>query len=240
MKDWLDELARDTATFALERGRPLVTLAFALSADACLAEARGSRTHISDHAAARLTHTLRAMHGAVLIGIETAIADDPMLTTRLVEGPTGLRIVLDSRLRLPFESALLAADPMSPLIVATEGADEERARELGRRGAVVLTLPSAPRGVSLEALLLHLVGSGISSVMVEGGARIIESFLGEGLVDHLCITSSPRRFDSANAVRFSAGLERDVIAWVDAGGRRLGNDTIIAGRFARFPRSAAR
>jgi len=239
VEDWLDALARDAASPPEGRGRPLVTLAFARSADGCLSETRGEPTAISGEPAMRLTHELRARHAAILIGIETAISDDPKLTTRLVDGgETGLRIVLDSKLRLPVESVLLSADPKSPLIVATDGADESRARELGQKGAHVLTLPASPRGVSLDALLAHLLEAGIGSLMVEGGARIIESFLLEGVVDHVCVTSSPMVIDNPMAVRLSNDVERRVVGWMRAGGTLYGADLVVAGRLEDLERAA--
>lgn len=246
MEAWLEELACDVASAPHERGRPVVTLAFALSADACLAETRGASTKISDEPSAVLTHRLRARHDAILVGVETAISDDPRLTTRLVAGSTGLRIVLDSSLRLPPESVLLDADATPPLIVATEAACPDRAAVLARRGAVVVVLPSSTRtrGVCLSALLAHLARIGVRSLMVEGGARVLESFVADGLVDHVCMTCSPARLGNDAAVRLSPSLEARVLGWRARGGATFGVDTVVAGRFealeaARSPKDAS-
>ncbi len=233
MKDWLEDLSRARATHSTEWGRPLVTVAFAMSADGCLAAARGQRSEISCEDAQRFTHRVRGAHAAVLIGIGTALADDPLLTTRFGEGSTGLRIVLDSNLRLPITSRLLTADATPALVVGAEGADPVRASTLEGAGARVLLLPRSPRGVSISALVEWLHRNDIDSLMVEGGANVIESFFREGPVDHLAVTCSPKRFDQPAAVRLTPSLEREVRDFMIGEGRAVGTDRIHAGPFAR-------
>ncbi len=229
VKNWLEDLSRAKTTCSKERGRPLVTVAFAMSADGCLAAARGKKSEISGEEAVRFTHRLRGAHAALLIGIGTALADDPLLTTRFGEGPTGLRIVLDSHLRLPPASRLLSADAPPPLVVGAEGADAARVKGLEGAGARVLLLPRAPRGISLDALLAWLSARGIDSLMVEGGAHVIESFFLESTVDHLSVTRSPTLLAQDSAVRLSAETAQRVREFVSGEGRAFGVDRIFAG-----------
>jgi 3,4-dihydroxy 2-butanone 4-phosphate synthase/GTP cyclohydrolase II len=179
-----------------------------------------------------LTHQLRAAHDAILVGIGTVLADNPRLTVRLVEGKNPQPIVADSRLRLPLSANLLCQHPLSPWIAAGEPADAGRQRVLEAAGARVLRLPMNARGhVNLTALLERLGALGIHSVMVEGGARIITSFLAERLVDHIVLTIAPRLVGGIRAVRRLAytdpvdlprlrnlryqWLEEDLVLWCD-------------------------
>ncbi|HEX6385020.1 MAG TPA: dihydrofolate reductase family protein, partial [Anaerolineae bacterium] len=131
----------------------------------------------------------------------TVLADDPRLTVRLVEGEDPQPIVLDSQLRIPLDARLLQNPVCSPWIATTEAAAEERQRMLESAGACVLCLPANSAGqVDLRALLARLVELDINSLMVEGGARIITSFLEAQLVDRLVITVAPLLVGGLKAV----------------------------------------
>ena len=182
--------------------RPFVTLSYAQSMDGSIAAAHGQPLALSGALSMTLTHQLRAAHDAILVGIGTVLADNPSLTVRLVEGKNPQPIVADSRLRLPLSAHLLCQHPLSPWIAAGEPADAGRQHVLEAAGARVLRLPMNTRGhVDLTALLERLGALGITSVMVEGGARIITSFLAERLVDHIVLTVAPRLVGGLRAVR---------------------------------------
>ena len=137
-----------------------------------------------------MTHGLRAAHEAILVGIGTVLADNPRLNVRLVEGPDPQPVILDSRLRFPPYANLLK-NGRSPLIAANAGADAERRQALEAAGARVLVLPGNNGWVDLADLLKHLGSMGINSLMVEGGARVITSFLASRLVDQVVLTLAP-------------------------------------------------
>jgi len=161
--------------------------------DGSIAAHPGQPLALSGALSMTLTHQLRAVHDAILVGIGTVLADNPSLTVRLVEGKNPQPIVADSRLRFPLSANLLCQHPLSPWIAAGEPADAGRQHVLEAAGARVLRLPMNARGqVNLTALLERLGTLGIASVMVEGGARIITSFLAERLVDHIVLTVAPR------------------------------------------------
>jgi len=182
--------------------RPFVTLSYAQSVDGSIAARPGQPLALSGALSMTLTHQLRAAHDAILVGIGTVLADNPSLTVRLVEGKNPQPIVADSRLRLPLSAHLLCQHPLSPWIAAGEPADAGRQHVLEAAGARVLRLPMNTRGhVDLTALLERLGALGITSVMVEGGARIITSFLAERLVDHIVLTVAPRLVGGLRAVR---------------------------------------
>lgn len=182
-------------------GRPWVTLSYAQSLDGCITAHRGQPLALSGPQSLAMTHRLRAAHQAVLVGIGTLLADDPQLTVRLAEGPHPQPVVVDSRLRFPLEARLLRNPGRSPWIASSQAADQVRQQVLEGRGARILRLPANADGqVSLAALLGELGASGITSLMVEGGAGIITSFLRERLANLLVLTISPMLVGGFHAV----------------------------------------
>jgi GTP cyclohydrolase II len=171
-------------------GRPLVTLSYAQSLDGSIAARSGHPLALSGPQSLVLVHRLRAAHDAILVGIGTVLADNPRLNVRHATGPDPQPVVVDSRLRLPPYANLLR-HRRAPWIATAEGADPERQQALEAAGAVVFTLPSHNGWVDLPSLLRCLAEKGINSLMVEGGAQIITSFLISRLVDQVVITLAP-------------------------------------------------
>jgi 3,4-dihydroxy 2-butanone 4-phosphate synthase/GTP cyclohydrolase II len=170
-------------------GRPFVTLTYAQSLDGSIAAVRGRPLALSGREARVMTHRLRAEHGAILVGIGTVLSDDPRLTVRHVAGAHPRPIVLDSRLRTPTGAALLRHPTHRPVLATTAAADASREALCEAAGARVVRFPSDERGrVSLEAVVGWLGEEGVESLMVEGGARVITSFLRARLVDHVLLT----------------------------------------------------
>jgi 5-amino-6-(5-phosphoribosylamino)uracil reductase/diaminohydroxyphosphoribosylaminopyrimidine deaminase/5-amino-6-(5-phosphoribosylamino)uracil reductase len=174
--------------------RPTITVSYAQTLDGRLATAGGSSRWISSPESLRFAHTLRAEHDAVVVGAGTACKDDPRLTVRLVPGDDPLRVVVDSSFRTPLSAAVLANGAAKGTVLAvTERASDERCAEALSLGATVLKLPADAAGrVDLHALGSELHALGVRSVMVEGGAALITSFLGERLVDRLAVCIAPK------------------------------------------------
>jgi diaminohydroxyphosphoribosylaminopyrimidine deaminase / 5-amino-6-(5-phosphoribosylamino)uracil reductase len=174
--------------------RPTITVSYAQTLDGRLATASGSSRWISAPESLRFAHKLRAEHDAVAVGAGTACKDDPRLTVRLVPGDDPLRVVVDSSLRTPLSAAVLANGAAKGTVLAvTERAPDERCEEALSLGATVLRLPADAAGrVDLHALLSELHSLGVRSVMVEGGAALITSFLCERLVDRLAVCIAPK------------------------------------------------
>lgn len=172
-------------------GRPFVTLSYAQSLDGSIAARPGRPLALSGSKSMALTHGLRAAHDGILVGIGTLLADNPRLNVRLVEGIDPQPVVVDSRLRFPPYANLLR-NCRVPWIATSEDADPERQTALERTGARVVRLPAAANGwVDLGALLGRLGEMGLNSLMVEGGAQIITSFLAARLVDQVVLTIAP-------------------------------------------------
>ena len=169
----------------LQKDRPLVTLKVAQSCDGRTIPPPGASRWITGEGARRFAHLLRAKHDAILIGVGTAIGDDPDLTCRLpgLEGRSPVRIVLDTRLRLPVNAKLVQTAARTPTIVitASEGGDSLRARGV----EVLRVMPDESGRPALVAALGVLAGRGCTRLLVEGGPAIWSAFLQESLVDRL-------------------------------------------------------
>jgi diaminohydroxyphosphoribosylaminopyrimidine deaminase/5-amino-6-(5-phosphoribosylamino)uracil reductase len=193
----LEERCRDLneAYFKhIQTGMPFVTLKFAQSLDGRIATKARRSQWISSPDTLRLAHKLRSIHDAVLVGIGTALADDPSLTVRLVKGENPQRIIVDSRLRTPLTAQILNDEGVDrTMVVATEGANRKKAQKIQHLGAEILWAEKNRRGeVDLRDLLEKLGHMGITSVLVEGGSRIITSFLKERLADKILIVVAPK------------------------------------------------
>jgi len=174
-----------------QTGLPFVTVKYAQSLDGRIATSQGNARWISSEASRKYAHRLRAQHEAIMVGIGTVLADDPQLTVRLVKGRNPLRIVLDSRLRIPAHAQLLQ-DEGKTLIVTTEEHGKDKAAAIGKEGKEVLVVQRGTDGwVELRSLMKMLAERGISSILVEGGAEVITSFLKEGLVNRMVVITAP-------------------------------------------------
>lgn len=188
-----DEAARLAALLAPLTSAPVagdgmwVTAHLAQSLDGRIATRSGVSQWISDAADIIHTHRLRALHQAIVVGAGTVAADDPQLTTRAVEGPSPLRVILDTDRRLPATRRVFGGDVPTVLACAADAPGGERHGE-----AEVLRLPRDARGgLDLAALLAALRARGLSHVFVEGGGVTVGRFLAAGLLDRLHVAVAP-------------------------------------------------
>ena len=170
--------------------RPYVVLKYAQTVDGRIATRGGDARWISSQPERRISHGLRAACDAVLVGVGTATTDDPQLTVRMVSGPSPLRVILDSTLRLPPAARVLDAEA-GTILITTDRSSEERRAALRARVVGVHVVERGPRGVDLRSALHVLRALGVRSLLVEGGSRIITSFLTEKLVDRLVVAIAP-------------------------------------------------
>ena len=193
------EAARDHAGHfrRVRDKRPHVILKLAVSSDDKIAAAGHKPVAISGESAKARVHLLRAQCDAILVGIGTVLADDPLLTCRLpgMEACSPVRVVLDRALRIPATSRLVHSARETPLWVMTSNVSEApAAMKLGAAGAQVIrvatsTAPAA--GLDLPAVLQALAGKGITRLLVEGGARVASSFVMAGFVDEAWLLRGP-------------------------------------------------
>ena len=174
---------------------PFVTVKFAQSLDGRIATAGGDSQWISSLASRKLAHKERALHDAVLVGIGTVLADDPELTVRHVRGKNPIRVVLDSKLRIPLSARVLQnQDAAKTIIVATTASATKKKRLLLEKlGIEILLIETEEKGkIDLDKVLVRLGQENISSLLVEGGSEIITSFIKQGLGDRLLAFIAPK------------------------------------------------
>ncbi len=166
-------------------GLPYVTAKWAMTLDGKTAVASGQSQWISSPESRALVHQLRGRMDAILVGIRTALADDPLLTVRPAGPRTPLRIVMDSRALLPPESRLAQTAHDVPLLVAvSEQAPVDRCLGLKEQGCEVVMFPGSPN-VPVKDLLIELGNREMTNLLVEGGGRIVGSFLDGGHIDEV-------------------------------------------------------
>ncbi|HXQ05423.1 MAG TPA: bifunctional diaminohydroxyphosphoribosylaminopyrimidine deaminase/5-amino-6-(5-phosphoribosylamino)uracil reductase RibD, partial [Bradyrhizobium sp.] len=193
------EAARDHAGHfrRVRDGRPHVILKLAVSSDDKIGTAGRKPVAITGEAAKARVHLLRAQCDAILVGIGTVQADDPLLTCRLpgMEARSPVRVVLDRSLRISGTSRLVHSARETPLWVMTSKLSEAAsAMKLGAAGAQVIrvaTTTMPPPGLDLANVLHALAEKGVTRLLVEGGARVASSFVTAGLVDEIWLLRGP-------------------------------------------------
>ena len=166
-------------------GLPYITAKWAMTLDGKTAVASGDSQWISAPGSRSLVHQLRGRMDAILVGIGTVLADDPQLTARPAGPRTAVRIVLDSKALLPLNSRLVqTAHEVSVLVAVSRQAPADRRHALEARGCEVVVFPGATR-VPIMALLAELGQRAMTNLLVEGGGRVLGSFLEAGQVDEV-------------------------------------------------------
>ena len=224
---------------------PLVTLHFAQSLDGRIGLGPGSeRAILSSEEGVVAAHLARAEHDAVLVGIETVLHDDPLLTARGEARKQPLRVVLDSELRLPLSARLLASEAGAGEVVifgCAERASKERQQRLQDAGASVLLTSADRHGrVALGEALQALATRGVERLLVEGGAKVLTSFLKARLAERAQIEIAPLWLGApatssvcdlgVSQLGQALRLERIEVA-------RLGQNVLVQGDVA-YPRGA--
>ena len=219
-----------------ERRFPFVTLSYAQSLDGCIAQVEGQPLELSSQPALRLTHLLRSRHDALMVGVGTILSDDPQLNVRYCEGPSPRPVVLDSQLRVPPEARIFqAAHQNRPMIITTSLAEAGRRAEIQALGADVFVVKARADGsVDVKEALLCLAQQGIRSLMVEGGARVISTFLTEGLADYAVMTLVPQLLGGLRAVEEGSGIGHPLAGFREPRFHALGSDLIAFG-YLHYP-----
>lgn len=161
------------------------------SIDGRIATVTGHSKYINGPAGLAHLHRLRALVDAVLVGIGTAIADDPQLTVRRVAGPSPARIVLDPRGRLPSDARILTADGTQRIVITAEGVRPSLPKDVE-----IAEIPARAGEIAPAAILTALAGRGFRRVLIEGGAHTVSRFIAAGCLDRLHVMVAPIMFGS--------------------------------------------
>jgi diaminohydroxyphosphoribosylaminopyrimidine deaminase/5-amino-6-(5-phosphoribosylamino)uracil reductase len=199
-------------------GVPFVTLKAGMSVDGRIATRRGESKWITSPRARAAARHLRSEHDAVLVGVNTVLADDPLLDAprrrsrgRDADGRKGargpVRVVLDSRLRTPPGARMLRRGPRGKVVILTlRGASPSRRRRLERAGALVLEAPNRKGRVSLRHALAVLGSRGMAGVLIEGGGEVLGSALDEKVGDRAVLFVAGRLLGGCEARPAFGGL----------------------------------
>ena len=173
--------------------KPFVISKVAMTLDGKIAAYNGHSKWVTGEASRQKVHYLRNEVDAILVGIGTVLADDPMLTTRIPEGGKNpIRIIIDSDLRTPLEANITDTTEADTWIFAKEGVDKEKAAALIEKGVSVFFTGQDDQGLQLDDVLQQLYEKGITDVLVEGGSELNGSFLRENLINKFLIYVAPK------------------------------------------------
>ncbi len=232
-----DAARRDLAGFfsRVTRHRPHVFLKLAMSRDGMIAAERGKPTAITGEPAGARVHLMRAEADAIMVGVSTVLADDPLLTCRLpgMEQRSPVRVVSDSRLSIPLSSRLIATAREVPLwVLTTAEAEKAKAGAVTAAGAIVIACNQTADGkVDLCDAMAQLASRGINRLMVEGGAHMARALIDEDLVDEAIFLIAPRNLGQGGLPAL-AGLGLGAVTasprFVLVDEEMLGTDTLKA------------
>jgi diaminohydroxyphosphoribosylaminopyrimidine deaminase/5-amino-6-(5-phosphoribosylamino)uracil reductase len=223
-------------------GRCWVTLKWAQSIDGKLAisepQSSGSGW-ISGEQSRKDVHKLRRRAGGILVGINTVIADDPLLTARPEKGKKLTRIVLDIHLRIPLDCKLIKTAKKHPLLIYTleesVAARPEIAEKIKQKGAELLAYQVIQGRSNLHFLLDELSKRGIAHLLAEGGPRVLTSFLKEGLVDEVVVYIAPRILGAQGSAEITGPMAKltQAVGLHNVDIKRFGEDVRLSGFTAK-------
>lgn len=193
-----DELNRIFFHF-MKTGRPYVMMKYAMTLDGKIAAYTGASKWITGEAARQKVQEDRGRFMAIMAGIGTVLADDPLLTCRLEGKKSPVRIICDTHLRIPLESALVRTAREVPVILATASLDTEKKKALMEAGCEIWELPEKEDGIDLQVLMQRLGERKIDSVLLEGGGTLNYAALKSGVVNRVQAYIAPKLFGGAEA-----------------------------------------
>ena len=212
---------------------PFVILKVAATIDGKIATRSGESQWITGEASRRFVHKLRDQVDGVVVGIDTVLKDDPMLTTRIRGGKDPYRIILDSRLRIPESARVLDIALSKTIIATTELAQRDKVEGLEKKGAQVLIFDSKEGRVDLKSCLHKLGEMQMMSLLVEGGSQISGSFLDQGLIDKIFLFLSPKLIGDHQAPGIFGGHGvaslKDIVPLKELKVRKIGEDILLEG-----------
>lgn len=226
LKKEAEQISKHWIKFITQK-QPYVILKIAQSLDGKIATFSGDSKWISSPAARRKVHKLRSQVDAILIGINTVIQDDPLLSARLSEKRLykhqPKKIILDSRLKISLKAKIFSSNSPAPVIIATtKFAPFSKIKKLEKNKASVLIIKTKNKKIDLNALMPKLAKMGIVSVLIEGGGEVFDSAIKSKIVDEFLIFIAPKIIGNVNRVSQARQLDNLKM-------ERIGGDVLITG-----------
>jgi len=178
---------------------PYVIMKYAMTMDGKIATFTGKSKWITDEAARQRVHQDRHRCSAIMVGVDTVIADDPLLTCRMEGGRNPIRIICDTNLRTPLNSQIVMTAESVPTILATSCTNAQRQQSYINAGCQIIVLPEKDGHIDLAKLMTILGSKQIDSILLEGGATLNWSFLQSGLVNKVQTYIAPKLFGGVHA-----------------------------------------
>ena len=175
----------------IKTATPFVTLKVAMSLDGKIATKSGQSKYITSKEARKFVHQIRSEVDAVMVGSNTVMKDDPELTPRLVKGKDPLKVIVDSKLKVPVTKKLFKY-PLKLIVATTEKAPKKKVKQLQQKGIKVIQTKSKQGRVDLKDLMSQLGKLEIMSIMLEGGSELNASAIKEGIADKILLFSAPK------------------------------------------------
>ncbi len=218
-------------------GIPFVSIKVAMTLDGWIATKKGHSKWITNEKSRRFVHKLRDISDAILVGIGTVITDNPMLNTRIKGGRDPIKVILDPHLRIPKDANVLRNRPEKTILVVSEAyVERKKAEEFKKEtGADVIFCPFLKGKEEFDILkMLKMLGKrNITSILIEGGAKVISSFVRQGQVDEFFIFKAPKLLCGNDGIPmiYGSGVEKmdDAIRLRDVKIKRFGDDVLIQG-----------
>ncbi len=221
-----------------QTGKPWLIAKWAMTLDGKIATVSGDSRWISNQQSRSIVHQIRGRVDGIMVGIGTAIADDPMLNARPVGPRVAKRIIVDSTARIPLESKLVQTAKQFPTLIAVgPGAEQARVGELENSGCEVFQAAASNPGDRLGELLDFLGSSGLTNVLVEGGGQLLGSLHDLGQLDECHVFIGPKLLGGLGAPGPVGGmgvnLMQDSIPVEISQVEQLGMDIHVVGRVKR-------
>ncbi len=208
--------------------RPFVILKVAMSLDGKIATATGDSKYITSKEARTYVHQLRTEVDAIAVGSNTVVRDNPELTPRLFKGKDPMKIVVDSKLKIP-KNCNLMKDPKKLIIATTNNASKSNIKKLQQRGVNVLITATKKGMVDLQDLMKQLGKHEVTSIMIEGGSELNSSAIKEGIVDKVLIFAAPKIIGNGLGAIGNLGIKKidKAINLKNPVTRKIGKDMLI-------------
>ena len=178
----------------IQNKTPYVVMKYAMTMDGKIATHTGQSQWITGEKARRRVHEDRHRYSAIMVGVGTVIADDPMLTCRLENGRNPLRIICDTNLRTPLQAKLVTTTDIAPTLIVTAVTDTNRHQPYLAAGCAVMVVPQRSNQIDLNNLMLRLGEKQIDSLLLEGGGTLNWSALQSGIVNKVQAYIAPKLF----------------------------------------------